>query len=110
MDGQVCDDVFRGQTHNFRAAQNDALMESVLAKAIKPGSAFELSPIPPIKQTIKCQPGYLKKKISTEMALIQTAKKGHGDISARVPLLGVSELSNAAIKTNENLLEKEPRL
>lgn len=54
--------------------------------------------------------GLFKKKISTEMALIQTAKKGHGDISARVPLLGVSELSNAAIKTNENLLEKEPRL
>lgn len=88
-------------------------MESVLAKAIKPGFAFELSPSPPIKQTIKCQLGYLKKKKnSTEMALIQTAEKGHGDVSARVPLLGVSEClqSYAAIKTNENLLEKEPHL
>lgn len=53
-----------------------------------------------------------KKQNSPEMALIQTAKKGHGDVSAHVPLLGVSEClqSYAAIKTNENLLEKEPRL
>ena len=104
--------MFSEDRHNFRAGQNDTLMESVLAKAIKPGFAFELSPSPPIKQTIKCQLGYFKKKNSTEMALLQTAKRGHGDISARVPLLGVSEClrSYAAIKTNENLLEKEPRL
>ena len=47
--------MFSEDRHNFRAGQNDTLMESVLAKAIKPGFAFELSPSPPIKQTIKCQ-------------------------------------------------------
>ena len=68
--------MFSEDRHNFRAGQNDTLMESVLAKAIKPGFAFELSPSPPIKQTIKCQLGYFKKKKQHRNGSASDCEKG----------------------------------